>query len=140
MIKPLLKIIPALSGNAKLACDITDYEKLSDHEFVGISRVGHIYPLTSKFYQKYIDVSFLNGSWEYDIAKFYNGGYSDTFYNDVFSFDKSNILYLTDTSNIINDRNADYCFGCKRVSFDKTGYQFNFFAPFYCFVFYFFFF
>lgn len=132
MIKPLLKIIPALSGNAKLACDITDYEKISDDEFVGISRVGHIYPLTSKFYQKYIDVSFLNGSWEYDISKFYNGGYSDTFYNDVFSFDKNNILYLNNTNNVISDRNTDYCFGCKRVSFDKTGYQFNFFAPFYC--------
>mgnify|MGYP003290507375 CR=1 FL=1 len=132
MIKPLLKVIPTLSGNVKLGCEVSRYEKISDNIFAGICRNGHIYPLSNEAYTKVIDVSFLNGAWEYDISKFFNNGYSSIFYKDTFKFDKNNLLYINNTASIIQDRNTDIEFGCKRVSYAKTGYQLAFFAPIYC--------
>lgn len=131
MIKPLLRIVPSLCGNAKLACCINNYNKLSEDEYLGICRSAYIYPLSSIMHQKVLEISLLNSSWEYDIAKFYNSGYSDIFFKDTFSYDINNLLDYSDYS-IVNNRNVDYEFGCKRVSFSKTGYQFCFFAPIYC--------
>lgn len=131
MIRPLLRIIPSLCGNLKLGCNINQYNKISDTEYIGICRNARIYPLDSIIHQKVLDVSLLNGSWEYDVSKFYNSGYSDIFFKDTFTFDKNNLLSYSD-DNIVKDRNVDFEFGCKRVSYSKTGYQFCFFAPIYC--------
>lgn len=132
MIKPLLKVIPALSGNCKLSCVLNDYEKISNNEYIARSRYGHIFPLFSDSHQKLFDISFLNGSWEYDISKFYNSGYSDIFYKDTFDFDKNNILKYSTSGSVVKNNNSDIEFGCKRVSYIKTGKQLNFFAPIYC--------
>ena len=131
MIKPLLKVIPALSGNVKLACNLDNYKKINDDEFSAIVREARLYPLSSNMYQHPINVSLLRSSWEYDITNFY-AIYSDIFYKNTFSYDKSNILKIDSLTNVINDRSVDFDFGCKRVSYKKTGTQFNFFAPIYC--------
>lgn len=131
MIKPLLKVIPALSGNVKLACELDGYTQIGENEFKAISRKGSLYPLTSIMYQNTINVSLLNSSWEFDITKFY-GIYKDIFYKNVFSYDKKNIVRIYNSGAVINDRNVDCDFGCKRVSYQKSNKQLNFFAPIYC--------
>lgn len=131
MIKPLLKVIPTLSGNLKLACTLTNYEKVDEDTFRAISKAARIYPLSSNSFQNLIDVNLYTSSWEYDVCKYYKV-YSDIFYKDTFTFDKNNLLYCTDLSSVINDRNSEFEFGCKRVSYEKTGKQLAFFAPIYC--------
>ena len=134
MFKSLLKVIPALSGNCKLSCVLNNYQKSdnSNDEFIATSRYGYIYPLSTDMHQKIFDISFLNSSWEYDVCKFYNSGYSDVFFKDTFSFDKNNLLKYNLDGNVVNDRNTNIEFGCKRISYIKTGKQLSFFAPFYC--------
>lgn len=131
MIKPLLQVIPALSGNVKLACELDKYTQIDDNTFKAICRKGHMYPLSSNMFQSPIDISLLHSSWEYDITHFYNV-YSDIFFENTFTYDKNNILKIYSLGNIINDRNVDVEFGCKRVSYQKTNKQLNFFAPIYC--------
>lgn len=131
MIKPLLKVMPALSGNIKLACELDNYTQVDDNIFKAISRKGRLYPLSSNMFQSPIDISLLNSNWEYDIMKFYKV-YSDIFYANTFQYDKNNYLKVYSLGNIINDRNVDVEFGCKRVSYQKTEKQLCFFAPIYC--------
>lgn len=131
MIKPLLQVIPALSGNIKLGCELDKYTQIDDNTFSAICRKGYLYPLSSNMFQSSIGVSLLHSSWEYDITKFYNI-YSDVFFENTFTYDKNNILKIYSLGNIINDRNVDVEFGCKRVSYQKTNKQLNFFAPIYC--------
>jgi hypothetical protein len=97
MIKPLLKVIPTLSGNLKLACTLTNYEKVDEDTFRAISKAARIYPLSSNSFQNLIDVNLYTSSWEYDVCKYYKV-YSDIFYKDTFTFDKNNLLYCTDLS------------------------------------------
>ena len=106
MFKSLLKVIPALSGNCKLSCVLNNYQKSdnSNDEFIATSRYGYIYPLSTDMHQKIFDISFLNSSWEYDVCKFYNSGYSDVFFKDTFSFDKNNLLKYNLDGNVVNDR------------------------------------
>lgn len=131
MIKPLLKVIPALSGNVKLACELNKYTQIDDNTFSVISRKARLYPLSSNMFQNPIDISLLHSNWEYDIVKFYHV-YSDIFYKNTFEYDKNNYLKVYSLGNIINDRNVDFEFGCKRVSYQKTEKQLCFFAPIYC--------
>ena len=131
MIKPLLKVIPALSGNLKLACTLNDYQQIDDNTFKATCKSARIYPLSSNSFQNLIDINLYTSSWEYDVCKYYKV-YSDIFYKDTFTFDKNNLLYCNDLSSVINDRNSDFEFGCKRVSYEKTGKQLAFFAPIYC--------
>ena len=118
MIKPLLKVIPALSGNVKLACELNKYTQIDDNTFSAICRKARLYPLSSNMFQNPIDISLLHSNWEYDIVKFYNV-YSDIFYKNTFEYDKNNYLKVYSLGNIINDRNVDFEFGCKRVSYQK---------------------
>ena len=45
MIKPLLQVIPALSGNIKLGCELDKYTQIDDNTFSAICRKGYLYPL-----------------------------------------------------------------------------------------------
>ena len=122
MIKPLLKVIPALSGNIKLACNLEKFTKIGEHTYKGICRNGFLYPLDSKAFQSPIEVSLLQSSWEYDIVKFYNV-YKDIFYDNTFFINENKCLLLNDYSDVLNNRNVDVEFGCKRVSFQKSKKQ-----------------
>ncbi len=129
MIKPLLRSIPTMSGNVKLACTLLDYNKISKDLFETNIRGAHLYPLSSQLFQKSVKVSLLNSSYEYDLKRFYSA-YSDTFYSPCFEYDKKDIKMLDRTS-VVYTRNTDFEYGVKRISYQKSGCQFACFAPIY---------
>lgn len=132
MIKPLLRVIPNLSGNVKLACNLFDFNKVKLGENIVYEanvRYAKLLPLSSNIFQKKIDAGLLGSCWNFDLKKFYDT-YSDIFYNNCFDFSKDSLLQL-DTSKTQYVRNTDMEFGVKRISFVKSGSQFAMFAPFY---------
>lgn len=129
MIKPLLRTMPTMSGNVKLACTLLDYNKISNDTYETNIRGAHLYPISSQLFQKSINVSLLNSSWEYDINKFYNA-YSDEFYNTIFDINRIEMPLLDKTS-VLYPRNTDFEYGVKRISYKKSGCQYACFAPIY---------
>jgi hypothetical protein len=129
MIKPLLRTIPTMSGNVKIACTLLDYNKISKDTFETNIRGAHLFPLSSQLFQKSVKVSLLNSSYEYDLKRFYSA-YSDTFYSPCFEYDKTDIKML-DRSSVVYTRNTDFEYGVKRISYVKSGCQFACFAPIY---------
>ena len=132
MIKPLLRVIPKLSGNVKLACNLFDFNKSNIGENIVYEanvRYAKLLPLSSHLFQKKIDAGLLGSCWNFDLKKFYET-YSDIFYNNCFYFSKDSLLQL-DKSKVQYARNTDMEFGVKRISYSKSGSQFSFFAPLY---------
>ena len=133
MIKPLLRVIPKLSGNVKLACNLFDFKKINNDidntVFEANIRYAKLLPLSSHIFQKKIDAGLLGSCWNFDLKKFYDT-YRDIFYNNCFTFSQQNILELDKTKNQYI-RNTDMEFGVKRISYIKNGSQFSMFAPFY---------
>ena len=129
MIKPLLRTIPSMSGNVKLACTLLDYNKINEDTFETNIRGAHLLPLSSSLFQKSVTANLLNSSWEYDLKKFY-AAYSDTFFDTVFPISVLEMPILDETQ-IFKNRNTDLEYGVKRVSYDKSGCQFACFAPIY---------
>lgn len=129
MIKPLLRTIPSMSGNVKLACTLLDYNKIKEDTFETNIRGAHLLPLSSSLFQKSVTANLLNSSWEYDLKKFYTA-YSDIFYDTVFPISVLEMPILDETQ-IFKNRNNDLEYGVKRVSYDKSGCQFACFAPIY---------
>lgn len=129
MIKPLLRTIPSMSGNVKLACTLLDYNKINEDTFETNIRGAHLLPLSSSLFQKSVTANLLNSSWEYDLKKFY-ATYSDTFFDTVFPISVLEMPILDETQ-IFKNRNTDLEYGVKRVSYDKSGCQFACFAPIY---------
>ena len=133
MFKPLLRVLPSLSGNVKLACNLLDYIEIEDKDdvktFETNIRYAKLYPITSSSWNNKIDAGLLGSSWEYDIKKFYNT-YADIFYKDPTVYSKTEMLKL-DKHNDMRVRNKDIEFGVKRISHSRQGNQFAFFAPFY---------
>ena len=129
MIKPLLRTIPSMSGNVKLACTLLDYNKIKEDTFETNIRGAHLLPLSSSLFQKSVTANLLNSSWEYDLKKFY-AAYSDTFFDTVFPISVLEMPILDETQ-IFKNRNTDLEYGVKRVSYDKSGCQFACFAPIY---------
>lgn len=129
MIKPLLRTIPSMSGNVKLACTLLDYNKIKEDTFETNIRGAHLLPLSSSLFQKSVTANLLNSSWEYDLKKFYTA-YSDTFFDTVFPISVLEMPILDETQ-IFKNRNTDLEYGVKRVSYDKSGCQFACFAPIY---------
>lgn len=129
MIKPLLRTIPTMSGNVKLACTLLDYNKIKEDTFETNIRGAHLLPLSSSLFQKSVTANLLNSSWEYDLKKFY-AAYSDTFFDTVFPISVLEMPILDETQ-IFKNRNTDLEYGVKRVSYDKSGCQFACFAPVY---------
>lgn len=132
MIKPLLRVIPKLSGNVKLACNLFDFNKVKLGENIVYEanvRYAKLLPLSSHLFQKKIDAGLLGSCWDFDLKKFYET-YSDIFYNNCFNFSKDSLLQL-DTSKTQYVRNTDMEFGVKRISYRKSGSQFSMFAPIY---------
>src|SRR5574344_922211 len=104
MIKPLLRVIPSLSGNVKLACNLFDFNKTTtktgETVFEANVRYAKLLPLSSKLFQKKIDANLLGGSWNFDLKKFYET-YSDSFYNSCFIYNKEDMLKLDETVDTI---------------------------------------
>jgi hypothetical protein len=129
MIRPLLRTIPTLSGNVKLACTLQDYNTISKNVFETNIRGAHIYPLSSQLFQKSVEANLLSSSWDYDIKRFYNA-YSDTFFDPCFTINRQE-MPLLDKSENIKPRNIDFEYGVKRISYSKSGCQYACFAPIY---------
>ena len=131
MIKPLLRILPSLSGNVKLTCTLTDVKPVtSDNKlWEGNIRGAKLLPLASQLWQKKIDANLISSTWEYDLPRFYSA-FSDVFYNCCFEFDKSDMLKM-DIYHEQKVRATDFEFGVKRISYSKNGHQFAFFDPIY---------
>lgn len=129
MIKPLLRTIPSMSGNVKLACTLLDYNKIKEDTFETNIRGAHLLPLSSSLFQKSVTANLLNSSWEYDLKKFY-ATYSDIFFDTVFPISVLEMPMLDETQ-VFKNRNTDLEYGVKRVSYDKSGCQFACFAPIY---------
>lgn len=129
MIRPLLRTIPTLSGNVKLACTLLDYNKINKDTVETNIRGAHIYPLSSQLFQKSVEANLLNSSWEYDVKRFFSS-YSDTFFDSCFEINKQE-MPLLDKSETQKPRNTDFEYGVKRISYSKSGCQYACFAPIY---------
>ena len=129
MIKPLLRTIPTLSGNVKLACTLLDYNKLNANTFETNIRGAHIYPVSSQLFQKSVEANLLSSSWEFDLKRFYEA-YSDIFHNHCFDVITKNMILL-DKTETLYPRNTDFEYGVKRISYSKSGNQYACFAPMY---------
>lgn len=131
MIKPLLRTLPSLSGNVKLACTLTDVQSISSDNktYEANIRGARLLPISSQLWQKSIQANLLSSTWEYDLPKFY-AAYSDVFYNSCFEYVKDDMLKLNKHESQ-KVRASDFEFGVKRISYTKNGSQFAFFAPIY---------
>ena len=128
MLKPLVRTIPNLSGNVKLACTLASFKKYSYDLYECFVRYARMLPISSSLAQKQYEINLLNSAYEFDLKRFYNG-YSSTFYSSAFDYSKD--LYSdADISSELYNRDKDFEFGVKRVSYVKNGgSQFAFFAP-----------
>lgn len=129
MLKPLLRTLPALSGNIKIACTLSDYDKVGPNDWTAFVRTAKMLPISSNLSQRNIDINLLYSSYDYDAPRFFKY-YSAVFYDDVFEYDKSNYIQL-DRTEAQKNRNTDFEYGCKRVSWMKNEKQFAFYAPIY---------
>lgn len=129
MLKPLLKVLPTLSGNVKLVCEVNKYEQVSNDTFNGYVRSAKMLPLSSQLSVKPINVFLSTSSYEIDIKKFFEEN-NQYFYQHYFDYNKTDYKLL-DKYNNNKNRNTDFEFGLKRISYLKNGYQFAFFAPIY---------
>ena len=129
MLKPLLRTLAALSGNVKLACTLTDYKKTATDEYECLVRYARLLPLSSHLHQYKIEANLLYSTYDYDLQKFFKH-YSSYFFDDCFEFDKNNYIEI-DRAASQKNRNTDFEFGCKRVSFIKNDSQYAFYAPVY---------
>ena len=130
MFKPLLKTLPSLSGNMKLVCRLSNYSNKENYNvFVGNVNEAYLTTLSHNIYDKNININLKNNNFEYDVKKFFSY-YTDIFYKTNFTFSKINIPNL-DVSSDIHHSNTDFQYGCKRVSYKKSGSICSFFAPIY---------
>ena len=129
MFKPLIRTIPSLSGNIKLSCFLDNLEKIDHNNFECFVRSAKLTPLSSSLFSKFLPISLLNSSYEWDVKSFY-AWYSEYFWNLYFNFNKNDYKKL-DKHNINNIRNVDLEFGVNRVSWQQNNKQFCFFAPIY---------
>lgn len=129
MFKPLLRTLPSLNGNIKLVCFLNNYEEVEDHVFEANVRTARLNAISSQLYNKYFNVSLLQSSYEWDVRSFYKK-YSDWFYKKLFDVNQKD-LPMYDEFGTNKNRNTDFEFGLKRVSYLKSNKQFGFFAPIY---------
>lgn len=132
MFKSLLRTIPTLSGNITLNCKLNRNIRTTDSSFYDYDsyvRSASLEPLQNIIYSRNIDVNLAQGSWEFDVPKYYKY-YNNYFYKTNFSFNKEDYqVYDSLVEN--NGRNKEYEWGCKRITYSKHGYQMQFYAPIY---------
>ena len=120
----LLRTNIALTGNIKTCCYI-DNGEISDHVTLNpISTISPIIPF---------DVNLDTSTYPQDIVNFRNT-YKDIFYNPQIPFRYlTDLPYkeYTDSDKYVSGIVDDCMMGTKRVSLQKNGKQFSFFAPLY---------
>lgn len=132
MFKSLLRTIPTISGNFTLACKVNNYITKNHTDYTSYIDDAILMPLDNKYsLDKNIQINLPNGKYEYDIMKYYKE-MSSYFYNDTYQKNQ-NIFeqYSTSEINLPDNRDKNFEFGCKRISYNKYQYQFQFFAPIY---------
>ena len=133
MFKPLLRVLPSLSGNIKLCCAISDYDPTDDpNVFDCYIRSAKLTPISSNNDKAFVNVNLLQSMYENNVASLYEKEHD--FWKSKFVYDKQEVEYINLDDYSVRDtqmRDTDFEFGCKRLSFQKQGYQFGFFAPIY---------
>jgi hypothetical protein len=129
MLKPLLKVLPTLSGNVKLVCEITKYEQIDNETFNAYVRSARLLPLSNNLIHKNCYVNLATSMFEQDMKRFYDL-YNQYFYKHCFEYSKNDYAQFN-YSDTINNRNTNFEFGVKRISYLKNKHQFAFFAPIY---------
>ena len=129
MLKPLLRTIPTLSGNVKIACSLSDYDKEGLTDYSCYVRYARLLPLSSQMSQRNIETNLLYSTYDFDLQRYFKH-YSNYFYDDLFDYDKKNYILIDDTL-CQKNRNTDFEFGCKRISYQKNGAQYAFYTPIY---------
>ena len=127
MVKPILRTIPSISGNVKLACGLSDYNKIDGTNFECYVRNAYLMPISHTLAEHRCEVALLGSSFEFDIKKFY-AKYSSKFFDTCFDYNKDDLKKIN-TSEIQYPRNIDFEFGCSRKLFEKGDTQFVFYAP-----------
>ena len=87
MFKPLLRTMPSLTGNVKLVCVLNNYELVDEHIFEVNVRTGQLLGLSSQLFNKYINVSLLNSSYQILLYVFSHEIY-------LYSYQIMNLIYL----------------------------------------------
>ena len=100
MLKPLLRTLPTLSGNIKIACELTNIEKIDEQNSQAYVRYAQLLPISSGLAQHRCEVSLLKSSYEFDIKKFYKY-YSDIFFDDCFELNKKSISTIQSNKEIL---------------------------------------
>jgi len=129
MFKPLLKVLPCLSGNMKLSCYTSDVEKIDSKTYTCKVNSANLASISHDMYDDNIKINLKNNSFEYDVKEFYKH-YFDVFFDNNFRYSKVNCPII-DLTQPVYDTNKDFEYGCKRVSYKKSGYPLAFFAPIY---------
>jgi hypothetical protein len=52
MFKPLLRVLPALSGNVTIDCVLNEFEALEDNEFSCYARSAKLLPISSNLFKR----------------------------------------------------------------------------------------
>ena len=129
MFKPLLRVLPALSGNVTINCNLNDFVQIDDEVFECYARTAKLLPLSSNLFKKNLSISLLNSSYEWDLKNFYTF-YYPYFWKSWFMYLDKDLPRYDKYSNNIN-RDIDFEYGCKRLSYQEFNKQFSFFAPIY---------
>ena len=132
MFRSLLQTIPTVSGNFTLACKLNNYIQNNDYEYTSYINDAILMPLDNSYnLTKDIKINLVNGKYEYDIRKYFKE-ISAYFYNDTYL--KNNTIFETYSSDNLlfpDNRDKNFEFGCKRISYHKYKYQYQFYAPIY---------
>ena len=131
MFKSLLQTIPTISGNFTLACKLNNYTENNYNEYTSYINDAILMPLDNNYVlTKDIKINLINSKYEYDIIKYFKE-ISAYFYNDTY-LKNSNIFETYTQDDILPDnRDKNFEFGCKRISYNKYHYQYQFYAPIY---------
>lgn len=130
MFKPLLRTLPNICGNVKLACYLGDYTTTDKfkNDFESNIRIAKLVPINSIAWQNICYAKLLDSSWEFDVARFYKT-YIKSFYESTFKFNKKDLKEINFTE-VISNRDEDFEMGCSRKSYSKNSKnEFEFFAP-----------
>ena len=127
MIKSLTRTIPAISGNYTIACNLNDINKIDNINYNCSIFEASLIPLDDKMQlNRLVKCNLLNGKLSYDVKKycdnisyFYDETVNNLYYNEFHIYDN------------LDNRDKNFEFGCKRISYVKNNYQYQFFAPIY---------
>lgn len=134
MFKPLLRALPALSGNVKLLCRVKPDNDISKSLMRDDAPVCHVVsaslrPVSETAMTSPVRANLLSSTYDYDLKEFY-AKYNDIFFKSTYKYGKHEIERI-DMSSPAGERDKDFEFGCCRAKQSLSPCQFEFFAPVY---------